>query len=80
MSKIKEKIFTHLIILTIREDKDKGIIRLSLHQKETHSNIRNLIPIPNTRSNKFGDKAVKICSTNTLARDLDILKKFSETK
>lgn len=39
-----------------------------------------LVHIPNTRSNKFGDKAVKICSANTLARDLDILKKFSETK
>lgn len=71
-------IFTHLIIFTIQEN--KGIIQLSLCQKEAHVKIWNLIPIPNTRSNKFGDKAVKICSANTLARDMDILKKFSETK
>lgn len=52
----------------------------SIPKGNTHINIRNLIPIPNTSSNKFGEKAVKICSANTLARDLDILKKFSETK
>lgn len=74
----KKIIFTHIIIFIIGED--KGIIQLSLYQKETHINSCNLIPIPNTRSNKFGDKAVKICSANTLARDRDILKKLSETK
>lgn len=58
-----------LIIFTIQED--KHIVQLSLYQKETHVNICDLIPIPNARSNKFGDKAVKICSTNTLARDLE---------
>lgn len=46
--------------------------------KQIH--LWNLIPIPDTSSNKLSDRAVKICSTASLARDLDTRKEFSKTQ
>lgn len=57
-----------------------GLLQTSRAGGNKQINLWNLIPVPDTSSNKLSDKAVKICSTASLARDLDTRKKFSKTK
>lgn len=72
---------TRLTPLLIRESSPGSPMAFSKQcqqggNKQIH--LWNLIPIPDTSSNKLSDRAVKICSTASLARDLDTRKGFSK--
>lgn len=62
------------------QDKPMVSYRHREHGGNKQINLWNLIPVPDISSNTLSDKAVKICSTASLARDLDTGMKFSKTK
>lgn len=61
-------------------EQTSGLLQTSRAGGNKQNNLWNLIPVPDTSSNKLSDKAVKICFTALIGKRSGHTKKFSKTK